>query len=146
MPASYDCIFKAVMVDCPKYLADFISRVTNIKKELILKTYVIRNTEYIISNALERRKTSDFIISLCKHIIINIEFNRSYYDGIIERNEAYIGKIKGELLNKGEKYTSNYKAIKININNFQHFDSDKVMFIFKLRDNKGLVETESSVK
>lgn len=145
MPCSYDVIFKTIMITCPNYLADLVSRIINVDKSLILKTLVIKNTEYNVSNALERKKTSDFIFSINNHVI-NIEFNGGYYDGLIERNEAYLGKIKGELLNKGEDYTSKYKIIQININNFKHFDSDKVGYVFKLRDDNLFVETESSVK
>lgn len=145
MPCSYDVIFKTIMITCPNYLADLLSRIINVDKSLILKTLVIKNTEYNVSNALERKKTSDFIFSINNHAI-NIEFNGGYYDGLIERNEAYLGKIKGELLNKGEDYTSKYKIIQININNFKHVDSDKVGYVFKLRDDNLLVETESSVK
>ena len=47
-PATYDCIFKAIMRNCPKYRADITSKLTNVSKELILNTYKEMNTEYII--------------------------------------------------------------------------------------------------
>ena len=32
VPATYDCIFKAIMKKCPKYRADLTSRLTGIPK------------------------------------------------------------------------------------------------------------------
>ena len=49
------------MGNCPNYLADLISNITGINKDLIKKTFKEKNVEYKVSNALERKKTSDFI-------------------------------------------------------------------------------------
>ncbi len=146
--ATFDPVFKAVMGNCPNYLADLISNITGINKDLIKKTFKEKNVEYKVSNALERKKTSDFIFQ-CRGYIINLECNNEYWEGLIERNEAYFSKIKGELLNKGEQYSKNIKVIQINFDNYKEYEKDlgkEVISDFKIRNGIGLIETDSSIK
>ena len=56
VPATYDCIYKAIMRNCPKYRADTTSKLTSVSKKLILNTYKEMNVEYIIDNVLEKVK------------------------------------------------------------------------------------------
>ena len=146
--ATFDPVFKAIMGNCPNYLADLISNITGINKDLIKKTFKEKNVEYKVSNALERKKTSDFIFQ-CRGYIINLECNNEYWEGLIERNEAYFSKIKGELLNKGEQYSKNIKVIQINFDNYKEYEKalgKEVISDFKIRNGIGLIETESSIK
>ncbi len=146
--ATFDPVFKAVMGNCPNYLADLISNITGINKDLIKKTFKEKNVEYKVSNALERKKTSDFIFQ-CRGYIINLECNNEYWEGLIERNEAYFSKIKGELLNKGEQYSKNIKVIQINFDNYKEYEKalgKELISDFKIRNGIGLIETESSIK
>ncbi len=146
--ATFDPVFKAIMGNCPNYLADLISNITGINKDLIKKTFKEKNVEYKVSNALERKKTSDFIFQ-CRGYIINLECNNEYWEGLIERNEAYFSKIKGELLNKGEQYSKNIKVIQINFDNYKEYEKalgKELISDFKIRNGIGLIETESSIK
>ena len=99
VPATYDCIFKAIMKKCPKYRADTTSNLTSVTKELILNTYKEMNTEYVIDNVLERGKVSDILFAV-KGYVFNFEFNNRKWDGLIERNDAYLGKVKNDLIRK----------------------------------------------
>ena len=111
--ATLDGVFKAIMGGCLLYLGDIISKLTGLDKDFIIKNFKEQNVEHKIANALERKKVSDFIFKL-PGLIINLECNRGYWDGLIERNDAYFGKLKGELLSKGEEYSKKIKVIQIN--------------------------------
>ena len=141
VPATYDCIFKAIMRNCPKYRADITSKLTNVSKELILNTYKEMNTEYIIDNVLEKGKVSDVLFEV-KGYIFNFEFNNRKWDGLIERNDAYLGKVKNDLIRRTKNYANTPKVIQININNFYCFLSKENLLEFKSRDKHGIVESD----
>ena len=141
VPATYDCIFKAIMRNCPKYRADITSKLTNVSKELILNTYKEMNTEYIIDNVLEKGKVSDVLFEV-KGYIFNFEFNNRKWDGLIERNDAYLGKVKNDLIRRTKNYANMLKVIQININNFYCFLSKENLLEFKSRDKHGIVESD----
>ena len=143
-----DSVFKAIMKGCILYLGDIISKLTGLDKDFIIKNFKEQNVEYKISNALERKKVSDFIFKLPGYII-NLECNRGYWDGLIERNDAYFGKLKGELLSKGEEYSKKIKVIQINFdifNNFEECLGKENISKFYMRNNENIIETKTSEK
>ena len=143
-----DSVFKAIMRGCILYLGDIISKLTGLDKDFIIKNFKEQNVEYKISNALERKKVSDFIFKLPGYII-NLECNRGYWDGLIERNDAYFGKLKGELLSKGEEYSKKIKVIQINFdifNNFEECLGKENISKFYMRNNENIIETKTSEK
>ena len=141
VPATYDCIFKAIMKNCPKYRADLTSRLTGIPKKLILNTYKEMNTEYVVDNVLEKGKVSDVLFEVNGYVI-NYEFNNRKWDGLIERNDAYLGKVKNDLIRRTKSYASLPKVIQININNFYCFLSKENLLEFKSRDKYGIIESD----
>ena len=141
VPATYDCIFKAIMKKCPKYRADTTSNLTSVTKELILNTYKEMNTEYVIDNVLEKGKVSDVLFEV-KGYVFNFEFNNRKWDGLIERNDAYLGKVKNDLIRRTKSYASLPKVIQININNFYCFLSKENLLEFKSRDKYGIIESD----
>ena len=141
VPATYDCIFKAIMRNCPKYRADLTSRLTGIPKKLILNTYKEMNTEYVVDNVLEKGKVSDVLFEV-KDYVLNYEFNNRKWDGLIERNDAYLGKVKNDLIRRTKSYVSMPKVIQININNFYCFLSKENLLEFKSRDKYGIIESD----
>ena len=143
-----DSVFKAIMRGCLLYLGDIISKLTGLDKDFIIKNFKEQNVEYKISNALERKKASDFIFKLPGYII-NLEYNNGYWDGLIERNDAYFGKLKGELLSKGEEYSKKIKVIQINFdifNNFEECLGKENISKFYMRNNENIIETKTSEK
>ena len=143
-----DGVFKAIMGGCLLYLADLISKLTGLDKDFIIKNFKEQNVEYKISNALERKKVSDFIFKLPGYII-NLECNRGYWAGIIEGNDAYFGKIKGELLSRGEEYSKNIKVIQINFDIFDNFEEclgKENISAFHMKNNENIIETRTSEK
>ena len=143
-----DSVFKSIMGKCLLYLGDMISKLTGLDKDFIIKNFKEQNVEYKIENALERKKVSDFIFKLPGYII-NLECNNGYWDGLIERNDAYFGKIKGELLSKGEEYSKKIKVIQINFDIFDNFEEclgKENISTFYMKNNENIVETETSEK
>ena len=141
-------VFKAIMGSCLLYLGDIISKLTGLDKDFIIKNFKEQNVEYKIANALERKKVSDFIFKLPGYII-NLECNRGYWDGLIERNDAYFGKIKGELLSKGEEYSKKIKVIQINFDIFDNFEEclgKENISKFYMKNNENIIETKTSEK
>ena len=138
-PASNDYIFKSVMSDCVLFRADMTHRITGISKELILNTYYEKNTEFVISNALERGKRSDILFGV-EGYVINYELNNKYSLALIIRNDNYLDKIKVDISNHTYTYDTMPKAIQINLNNFNHLNKNNVIEVFKSRDENGGVE------
>ena len=141
VPATYDCVYKAIMRNCPKYRADTTSKLTSVSKELILNTYKEMNTVYVIDNVLEKGKVSDVLFET-KGYVFNFEFNNRKWDGLIERNDAYLGKVKNDLIRRTKSYASLPKVIQININNFYCFLSKENLLEFKSRDKYGIIESD----
>ena len=141
VPATYDCVYKAIMRNCPKYRADTTSNLTSVTKELILNTYKEMNTVYVIDNVLEKGKVSDVLFET-KGYVFNFEFNNRKWDGLIERNDAYLGKVKNDLIRRTKSYASLPKVIQININNFYCFLSKENLLEFKSRDKYGIIESD----
>ena len=129
------------MRKCPKYRADTTSKLTSVSKKLILNTYKDMNTVYVIDNVLERGKVSDILFAV-KGYVLNYEFNGRKQDGLIERNDAYLGKVKNDLIRKTKSYASLPKVIQININNFYCFLNKDNLLEFKSRDKYGIIESD----
>ena len=143
-----DSVFKSIMGGCLLYLGDLISKLTGLDKAFIIENFKEQNVEYKISNALEKKKVSDFIFKL-PGFIINLECNRGYWDGLIERNDAYFCKIKAELLSKGEEYSKKIKVIQINFDIFDNFEEclgKENISKFYMKNNENIIETETSEK
>ena len=143
-----DSVFKSIMGGCLLYLGDLISKLTGLDKAFIIENFKEQNVEYKISNALEKKKVSDFIFKL-PGFIINLECNRGYWDGLIERNDAYFCKIKAELLSKGEEYSKKIKVIQINFDisdNFEECLGKENISKFYIKNKENIIETETSEK
>ena len=138
-PASNDHIYKCIMTNCVLFKADMTYQITGIPKDLILKTYYEKNSEFVISNAIERGKRSDILFGI-EGYVINYELNNKYSLATIIRNDDYLDKIKIDISNNMYTYDTMPKAIQINLNNFNHLNKKNVKEVFKSRDENGVVE------
>ena len=145
IPANFDPVFKIVMLDCPNYLAFLVSSFTNIPKERIKGRIRVQNSEHKLSNAKERKKTSDLIIRVDK-MLANFEMNNRYFDGLFIRNEAYLGKIEGGSLNVSEDYSSMNSFLQVNFNNFSYFKVKSPILKFYYADMKNRIIETGKVK
>jgi predicted transposase/invertase (TIGR01784 family) len=68
----------------------------------------------------EKKFTCDYIIVVNDYYLYNIEINRTYYNGLFDRNYNYILKLNATRIPKGTKYKdlSKYQANQINFNGF----------------------------
>ena len=127
------------MTDCFLFKADITYRITGIPKDLILKTYYEKNSEYVVSNAIERGKRSDILFGV-KGYIINYELNNRYSLALIIRNDNYLDKVKIDISNHMYTYEIMPMAIQINLNDFNHLNKKNIIEVFKSRDKNGVVE------
>lgn len=143
IPMTYDVVFKSVLQDKESegYLIDLISGITGIKKEYLKGNIVFKNTELTKDEINEKKKTTDLIIEV-KENIINLEMNKNYYNGLFEKNDRYIDKIKDGLVNKGEKYIKQKKLIQLNFDDFERFD-ERIIIKFRMIDEeRGLIRSD----
>jgi len=143
IPMTYDKMFKSVLTsrEARGYLAGLISDITGLPKEEIKRNMVIKNSEHSINSISEKKKISDLVVEV-KESVINLEMNRYYYDGLIDRNHEYIAKIRESLVKEGEKYNDLKKIIQINFDNYNKYKpDDRVVIKFEMIDKeKGLEE------
>ena len=129
-----DAVFKSVLQDrsCEDYLVDIIEGITKINKDYIKRNLVFKNSELTKEEIEEKGKVTDLLIELQGNII-NLEMNKYYYEGLFNKNDRYVTKIKEGMITKKEKFVKEKKVIQINFNNFDMFD-ERVIIKFKMMD------------
>ena len=142
IPMTYDKMFKSVLTskEARGYLASIISDITGLPKNKIEKDMIIKNSEHSINSISEKKKISDLVVEI-KDSVINLEMNKYYYDGLIDRNHEYIAKIRESLVKEGETYSELKKIIQINFDNYNKYKpDDRVIIKFEMRDKEKGVE------
>ena len=148
IPMIYDKVFKGVLTskDTRGYLVNLISNITGIKRENLINNLVFKNNEQQVTGVSEKKKITDMVVDI-KDCVINLEMNKEYYDGLMDRNNEYISKIRESIILEGESYSDVPKIIQINFDYFNYYSPDKrVVIKFEMRDEGGLkegVNTES---
>ena len=138
IPGTYDKTFKYVMTNCKDYLASILTNFIDMDKEEIKKNLVYKNTELLSDNFFEKSKTTDIVVEV-DNMLLNLEMNRSYYEGLSEKNEAYLSKLRSSLYYSGEDY-ANKMTIQINFDNFQMYPDDDIIMEFKILNTKKYYE------
>ena len=72
------------------YLKKLIHMITKIPLEA-LNNIKVENVEYIKENKKDKKMQSDIIVSI-ENTIINLEMNKDYYEGLFNKNDAYLYK------------------------------------------------------
>lgn len=142
IPMTYDKMFKSVLTskEARGYLVEIISDITGLPKNKIEKDMIIKNSEHSINSISEKKKISDLVVEI-KDSVINLEMNKCYYDGLIDRNHEYIAKIRESLVKEGETYSELKKIIQINFDNYNKYKpDDRVIIKFEMRDKEKGVE------
>lgn len=148
VPMIYDKVFKGVLTskETRGYLTNLISNITGIKREDLINNLVFKNNEQQVTGVSEKKKITDMVVEI-KDCVINLEMNKEYYEGLMDRNNEYISKIRESIIYEGESYSDVPKIIQINFDNFNYYSPDKSVVIkFEMRDENGLkegVNTES---
>lgn len=142
IPMTYDKMFKSVLTskEARDYLSEIISDITGLPKKNIKKDMVFKNSEHSISSINEKKKISDLVVEV-KGNVINLEMNKDYYDGLVDRNHEYITKIRESMLNEGKEYKELKKVIQINFDNYNIYRPDeRVVIKFQMLDKEKKVE------
>ena len=118
IPMIYDVVFKSVLQDkeSEDYLIDIISNITGIKKDYMKGNIVFKNSKLPKNNIKEKGKATDLIVEL-KENIINLEMSKNYYEGLYDKNDGYLDKIKDGVLTMGQTFQRRRKIIQIKVKN-----------------------------
>ncbi len=144
----FDPIFKAIFTgeDTKEYVARIINIITEIPYEEIINNMVILNNEITVNNKKDKKMRTDLLVSI-EHHLVNIELNKDYYDGLIEKNNAYQTKILGEQFESGKDYKDIKCVVQINFDNFEIFKTEEEIHKCMIMDVKSLeVENEYFIK
>lgn len=142
IPMTYDKIFKSVLEsdDTRNYLISIINEITGIPKDALKSDMRFKNSEMPVTNVNEKRKILDLIVDI-KDCVINLEMNKYYYEGLVDRNHEYISKIRESLIKEGEDYSYLRKVIQINFDDYNMYKPEERAIIkFEMMDETGLKE------
>ena len=130
-----DTIFKTFMMspNTNTLKARLIHLVTGIDEELLLKAEY-QSIELPVKKKKDKVYKTDIVVKVEKHFL-NIEMNADYYPTFQIKNSEYIHVIASELFEKGEKYDNRF-VIQINIDDFDAYDLDELIYEFRLMEVK----------
>jgi len=116
--------------------AYLISQYFELDYSFVLDNIIHQNTIQSINNLKDYSYDVDIILSLNNEVIINVEMNKYFWDGIENRNLSYFTKIFSSQYEKGkgrEQFRESKKCIQINFNNYNK-PKDKERTIYRFRD------------
>lgn len=137
-----DAMFKAFRCheNNRELVVDFLSSVTNIPKEVLLKGKFLGGMEILKRNINNKRQIMDMNVLLDDKRRIIVEMNQYSKTNIFNKNTSYAFSIIIESTSiKMKKYP---KTLLINIDAFNHFKTKKPVLKFKIRDEEGHIETD----
>ena len=85
--------------------------------DYVLKEMTVISPRHRISNKRSKRMISDIVLRIGNNII-NIEGNKKYYKGLLERNHIYYSKLISNSLSINDSYKNTLAVTQINFNNF----------------------------
>ena len=142
IPMTYDKVFKGVLesAEVREYLISIISEITKIPKEALKEDMRFKNSEMKVSAISEKRKILDLVVEI-KDCVINLEMNKYYYEGLMDRNHGYVSKIRESMVKEGEGYDDIKKVIQINFDDYNKYKPDERMVIkFEMLDEERKVK------
>lgn len=141
VPMTYDKMFKSVLTskEARSYLVDIISGIIKVDREKVDKNLVFKREEHNIIGISEKRKISDLIVEV-SYGVINLEMNRDYYKGLLDRNHEYVSKIRDNIIKEGDNYKDMKKVVQINFDNYKIYDTEKIILEFEMRTKEGIKE------
>ena len=108
-----------------------------------LNNIKVENVEHTKENKKDKKMQSDIIVSINSHII-NLEMDREYYEGVLNKNDAYIFKISSNQYNENENYTNIKQVIQISFHNFDYFKQGKEIYKFEYREEDTNITLENN--
>ena len=123
-------------------LSYILSNYLDIPYNHVYDNIVHLNTSLSIDHIKDYKYNTDIIVSL-NDVIINLEMNKKFWEGIKNRNFSYITGIVGKQYESGKgkkQFKKIKKHIQINLNNYNEPENRKVQ-ILKLKD----IETNEEI-
>ena len=141
IPMTYDKMFKSVLTsrEAREYLVDIIAGITGLPKDKVKKDMVFKNTEHQLTSISEKKKISDMVVEV-SYGVINLEMNKYYYEGLLDRNHEYISKIRENIIKEGAAYEDMKKVIQINFDDYNIYKDKRAILKFEMMDETGLKE------
>ena len=140
IPATYDCMFKALFQeeDMKGILSYLISKITGMDKDYIYENIKIVNSEIPKRKYIEKGKITDLLVTIGNNVI-NLEMNSKLSNSTLIKNNAYHHEIAGRLFYIGEEYKYLRKSIQINFNRKYEISSfgNEIVQEFKMRSKDG---------
>ena len=143
----YDKIFKAILInkDNIEYLKYLIHYVTKIPLSA-LKNIKIENTLHQIQNKKDKEMESDILVSIDDKII-NIEMDKDYYDGVFQKDSAYLHDYAARQFNEADDYKNGKQIIQIVFQNFDYFKAGIDIYEFKyIETTTGITLDKDTIK
>ena len=125
------------------FKAKFIHEITKIPEEDIIDA-IYTSEELKTTRKDEHTYRTDILVKIEGHII-NIEMNETYYEGLFLKNHAYLEKINSEKYEKGESYINGIRVMQINIDDFNHYKGNKLLYTFKMLEEETKEEEGSNI-
>ena len=138
IPLTSNTMFKEIFGrdENKEMTAYLISQYFELDYNFVLDNIIHQNTIQSINNLKDYSYDVDIILSLNNEVLINVEMNKYFWDGIENRNLSYFTKIFSSQYEKGkgrEQFRESKKCIQINFNNYNK-PKDKERTIYRFRD------------
>ena len=141
-----DSNFKEIFSKVPNALIMLVSDILDIDYDSIKD-----NTKVELASELnktrEKNKTTicDFIVKIGDHFNVNVEMNKNYYNGLLERNLLFTSRLLSNTIPKGTKYSNlpKYKVGQLNINCFSNANGKIIAKMMLVDADTGMIQTES---
>ena len=136
-----DSMFKAMFLNSKriKYSAKFLSYYLDISYEDLLKNIKLTKNELDKDFKDTKGERSDYVAEV-DGTKINIEVNNNRSKEVMERNMEYAHRLYSEMIKEGDDYKYKYnQVIQFNLNNFSFIGNDKIIDIYTIRNDEGLI-------
>ena len=119
IPLIQDFILYEILTEpnLKEYVSYIVSKIMNMAYDYVLKEMTVISPRHRISNKRSKRMISDIVLRIGNNII-NIEGNKKYYKGLLERNHIYYSKLISNSLSINDSYKNTLAVTQINFNNF----------------------------
>ena len=134
-----DSMFKAMFFNENriKYSTKFLSYYIDISYEELLKNIHLSKNEHNKYKEKDKGEKSDYV-AVINDSIINIEVNNNENSEILERNMEYAHRLYASGVKRGGKYKYR-QVIQFNLNNFSYNGNEKIIDIYSIQNDEGLV-------
>jgi len=120
-----------------KYSTKFLSYYLDISYEELLKNIKLNKNEHDKNKERDKGEKSDYVATI-NDSILNIEVNNNRNSVILERNMEYGHRLYASGVKRGGKYKYR-QVIQFNLNNFSYNGNDKIIDIYTVQNDEGLV-------